>query len=103
MAALLSFGANAQDKIAKQEQKRIEKVKNHRKDHFQKHFSMMDANKDKVISKQEWQNIHEKRFNEMDANKNGSVDEKEFRAHNKKMRDKYKKHAKNKKAQNGDQ
>lgn len=41
---------------------------------------MMDANKDGMVSKDEWTAFQEKTFSALDADKSGALDEKEFMA-----------------------
>lgn len=55
-------------------------------------FKEVDANKDGIISKEEWNANGEKMFNKLDTNHDGKISKEEIKAHHEKMRAKMEKH-----------
>lgn len=68
----------------------------HEKKMSRKMLEGMDTDKDKKISKQEWQAFHDKRFAEIDKNGDGFLTKDEFKAQRKEMKKKHKKGKKDK-------
>ncbi len=56
-----------------------------------KMLESIDTDKDKKISKQEWQAFHDKRFAEIDKDGDGFLTKDEFKAQRKAMKKKHKK------------